>query len=317
MRGLRYENWVNVPDNKTLGSVRGVGQDVGCRRKKQSNVLKPLQHAQELDDNMIKFPIIEFWWLSHELMRLEKELGDSISKAWIAEINAVMTFAEGQYVKGPYKIIELGDAATLPLFRIKAALQKFELTDQCTIDMKQELGAMRKGIEIELGKQCFFYFPFPNDKYFEQEKLFGDEVYEKFENARQDLKDAGNCLAASLPIGCIFYLMRVAEHELRRLAKKLHVILTHSGKSCPIEFGDWNKIITGIKDKISEARTLPVGARRQAKLEAYCNAADHCEYMKDIWRNNVSHARKPYKDSEAERAFERVRDFMIFVARWT
>jgi hypothetical protein len=37
--------------------------------------------------------------------------------------------------------------------------------------------------------------------------------------------------------------------------------------------------------------------------------------MKDIWRNSVSHTRKAYIRDEALAAFNRVGDFMKFLAR--
>jgi hypothetical protein len=109
--------------------------------------------------------------------------------------------------------------------------------------------------------------------------------------------------------------MRTAEHGLRALARKLKVTITHGNKECPIEYGEWGKIITAIKNKIADARKLSTGPKRQAKLESYSNAADHCEYMKDIWRNSTCHARTPYKFSEAISVFERVRDFMQYLGK--
>jgi hypothetical protein len=109
--------------------------------------------------------------------------------------------------------------------------------------------------------------------------------------------------------------MRAAERGLRMLARRLHVTLTHSGKAVPIEFADWNKIITGIKNKIADAHKLAPGPKRQAKLETYSSAADHCEYMKEIWRNNVSHTRKPYTEDEAIDALKKVRNFMQFLSK--
>jgi hypothetical protein len=168
----------------------------------------------------------------------------------------------------------------------------------------QELIKLKQLIIMETSKRKLAFIPAPYDIYFEQDRLFGNEVYDTFDEARQDLKDAGNCLAASLPTASVFHLMRVAEHGLRKLARKLGVKLTHTGKPMPIEFGDWNKVITAIKNKIT-----------QAKLELYSNAADHCEYMKDIWRNNTAHTRKPYSGPEAEGVLGRVRDFMQFLGK--
>ena len=180
----------------------------------------------------------------------------------------------------------------------------------------KELTKLKQRIVMESSKRKLAFIDPLYDEYFEQDKLFGDVVYDTFPNARQDIKEAGNCLAASLATASIFHLMRVAEHGLRTLAKRLRVTLIHTGQRMPIEFGGWDKVITGIKNKIAEARRLPAGPKRQAKLEAYSNAADHCEYMKDIWRNNMAHARKPYTPTEAVGVMERVRDFMKFLGEY-
>ena len=180
----------------------------------------------------------------------------------------------------------------------------------------KELTKLKQLIVMESAKCKLAFIPPPYDVYFEQDRLFGDMVYETFPEARVDVKAAGNCLAASLSTASVFHLMRVAEFGLRKLAKQLHVKLTHTAKVMPIEFADWDKVITGIRNEITQARTIPAGRKRQAKLEAYSNAADHCEYMKDIWRNNMAHARKPFEDVEAVRVLERVRDFMQFLGEY-
>jgi hypothetical protein len=279
-------------------------------------VQKPLWSSRRLVSlwDMLKFPIIQFWWLSHELKRLQSELPDTLDRGWAMKLEMAMNFAQNQFVSGEHKVVELGDAAKMPLFHIRAALQKYELSGQCDLNIKQELAAMLEGIEIELSKFLFVHIQPENAKYFEQEKLFGDSVYEKFAEASGDLKDAGNCFAASLPTACVFHLMRVAEFGMRSLANKLRVTITHKKKNQPIEYADWNDLITGIRNKIAKVRLLSKGPKRQEKLDLYSSAADHCEYMKDIWRNEVSHARKAYNESEAKAVLDRVQDFMRFLA---
>jgi len=172
-----------------------------------------------------------------------------------------------------------------------------------------------EGIHTELAKWEFVPVAPMMGQYFEQDALFGKEVYEYFSRSRQDVRAAGSCLAVALPTASVFHSMRAAEDGLRKLAQKLKIVLTHKGKAHPIEFADWDKVITGIKNEISRVRTLPHGRKRQAQLEAYSDAADHCLFMKDIWRNTASHTRNPYTDAEALAAFERVRDFMKFLAK--
>jgi hypothetical protein len=89
--------------------------------------------------------------------------------------------------------------------------------------------------------------------------------------------------------------MRVAEYGLRSLAKRLGVMVTHRGARQRIEDADWDKVITAIKNKIDSIRHLTIGPRRKAQLELYSDAADHCLFMRDIYRNKISHTQKPYK----------------------
>ena len=171
------------------------------------------------------------------------------------------------------------------------------------------------GIHTELAKWEFVRVAPRMGQYFEQDTLFGKEVYEYFPRSRQDVRDAGSCLAVALPTASVFHCMRVAEYGLRTLARKLKIVLTHKGSVQPIEYADWDKVITGIKNEITRVRTLPHGPKRQSQLEAYSDVADHCLFMKDIWRNTASHTRSRCSDTEALAALERVRDFMGFLAK--
>lgn len=149
---------------------------------------------------------------------------------------------------------------------------------------------------------------------FEQDRLFGNAVYAAFKDARQELKDAGNCIALELYDAAIFHLIRVSEYGLRALARRLRARLTDKGRPQRIEYADWNKIIKACKDKIEESRKLSVGPKKLDRLQLYSDAADHCEYMKDLWRNNISHARRRYLYPDALAAFDRVRAFTVFLA---
>ena len=149
--------------------------------------------------------------------------------------------------------------------------------------------------------------------YFDSISAFGDKFSKVFPAAITDAEESCKCFALDRWTACVFHLMRVAEYGLRSLAMTLHVQLTHRGAHHPIECVDWDKVITGAQNKILNARGLAPGPRRQAKLELLSDAADHCAYMKGIWRNNASHARRPYKESDASVTFDRVRDFMRFL----
>lgn len=171
-------------------------------------------------------------------------------------------------------------------------------------------------MQSELSRRLFMYIPLTKAQYWQLSGPFPRMLLRQDVKAAQwELDEAGNCYAAGRSTACIFHLMRAAEHGLRMLARKLRVKISDKGQAIKIEFGDWNKVITGIKNKISDVRKLPLGPKRQAKLEVYDSAADHCEDMKEIWRNNLAHARKPYEDPEAVEAFRRVSDFMQFLGK--
>jgi len=181
-------------------------------------------------------------------------------------------------------------------------------------EVRNELKVLRESIQADLEKRHFvFILPDRAALLTGMHETFAP-IWLEIPDSYSDTTEAINCYALERNTAAVYHLMRVAEYGLRRLARKLRVSLTHKGKACPVEFGDWEKVITAIKGKIDEARTLPAGPHKQRKLELYSDAADHCVFMKDIWRNNVAHARRPYKSSEALGVIERVRDFMHFLA---
>jgi hypothetical protein len=179
----------------------------------------------------------------------------------------------------------------------------------------RELNGLRTSFHVALQTAKFAYLPAPDAKYFEDEKLFGDEVFAVFDDARQDVRDTGNCLAFGLYTACVFHLMRISEFGLRRLARRLGVRLTDKSQPQPLEYAVWDKVIKAVHSKLEDARKLPAGPKRQLRLTRFAEAGDHCTFMKDIWRNSVSHARRPYDRDEALAAFDRVRDFMKFLAK--
>lgn len=183
------------------------------------------------------------------------------------------------------------------------------------VSVFEKLMALAASFKDTCETQLFFCVPSAKRHYYENSDIFGPEFTKAFSaEAISEANEAGKCFALARWTACVFHLMRSAEYCLRYIAKRLKVSLTHKGSSHPVEFADWDKIITACKNEIAKARTLPPGTKRQGILELYSDAADHCLFMKDIWRNNISHTRKPYIEAEALSVFERVRDFARFCA---
>ena len=180
--------------------------------------------------------------------------------------------------------------------------------------LARELNGLCSQAVICLSRHKFAYIPAPNDQYFERENLFGELVHHQIPEANIDIKDAGNCIAASLYTASVFHMMRVSEYGLRALAKRLRVSLSDKRKPIPLEYATWDKVINGCHNRIADARAKHVGAKKQVRLNLYSDIADHCTFMKDIWRNEIAHTRKSYTRDEAIAIFGRVRDFMTLLA---
>ena len=191
-------------------------------------------------------------------------------------------------------------------------------TVQCEQKHPSALEVLAQGVGHrvlqELRRRRFLRIANGRRQYLDQQHLFGHIVSDRFPNAVGDIRAAGNCLAAECDTAAVFHLMRVAEHGLRAVAKKLRVKLKHKGQNQPIEYADWNDVIVGIKNQITEARKLSRGPKKEAALQFYSDIADQCEYMKDIWRNTIAHTRRPYSGPEAIAVTDRVKAFMVRLA---
>src|SRR6266700_2144997 len=134
---------------------------------------------------MNEFRACQFWWFSHELLRLEMELSEPAEEVggrvvWIADLKGRMTYTWNQCESIGLKRT---DISLVPYCNISTELQRLEFDLSRTIDVasiKREIKALRKNIELELDKRKFTFVTEENTKYFEQDKLFGDAVYDNF-----------------------------------------------------------------------------------------------------------------------------------------
>ena len=89
----------------------------------------------------------------------------------------------------------------------------------------------------------------------------------------------------------VFHSMRVAEHGLRVLAKKVRVSLDLRDKKgiVPVEYADWQKMITAFKNKLGKISALPTGPKRGAQLEKYSDAAESlCVYERHLAEHRLT-----------------------------
>ena len=132
--------------------------------------------------------------------------------------------------------------------------------------------------------------------------LFGDEVFNAFPNASDDIAEAGACLAFSRGTACVMHLMRAAEVSLAALAKALGVKRQN----------DWGSYLREIGKELQK-RAITSGARSPDE-QFYAEAAAGFEHLKRAWRNPTMHVDRTYSPERATEIFDAVRSFMRHLA---
>jgi hypothetical protein len=142
------------------------------------------------------------------------------------------------------------------------------------------------------------------EQYFEQEFLFGPEVFEEFHKSRGEIKDAGNCMAADLHTSAVFHLIRIVETGLRELASDLGVKV----KKTPLDYAGWESVVKAIDDKLAAKMPRARGPKKTAALKFKQDLlADFKAF--EVTRNEIMHCRWRCNEHEAMGLFIRVREF--------
>lgn len=160
----------------------------------------------------------------------------------------------------------------------------------------------------EMQERTYLFVSQSKARLMEPFAIFGTDVPVAFPTAKEDMRDAGNCLAYDLHTAAVFHLMRVAEAGLRAIAKTPPVKVR---LKFPLEYADWGMVITKLDAKLSHLNKTKRGAKKSAELEFYSNAVSDCRAFKETYRDCVMHARnREFTEAEAMGVYVRVRDFM-------
>jgi hypothetical protein len=157
-------------------------------------------------------------------------------------------------------------------------------------------------VALEL-KDRKFYAPLTKYVgYFEQPKLFGDDVLAKFPSANRDIFEAGTCLALERATACVMHLMRVCEVGLKVLAAALSVP----------QQNNWGAYLQRI-DEALNARIRSSGARSSDE-QFYAEARVTLDGVRIAWRNPTMHTENNYSQERAEEILISVRALMRHLA---
>jgi hypothetical protein len=177
--------------------------------------------------------------------------------------------------------------------------------------LRMHAEVVRKTLESELTYRRFAFVPGERAKMLDELSKDWGAVWDRFdEGVKEDSTEAVHSYALGRHTACVFHLMRVAERGLRALARERQVPTAHES----LEWEDWEKLLTGIRDSVKQIQ-LPRGEARSAALGFYNGALGEFEAFRDEFRNHVAHARRFYQAPDAARALYHVRDFMTRLAK--
>jgi hypothetical protein len=179
--------------------------------------------------------------------------------------------------------------------KMVASLNKLELP--VSVKTAEEIVAEAKTIEVlhsameqlwntvalELDGRKFYGPVTKFVSYYEQPKLFGDEVFNKFPSANNDIFEAGTCLALERGTATVMHLMRVVEVGLKALASTL------GGGGAQSDLGGYIREI----DNALTVRTKAAGVRTPDE-QFYAEARLTIDGVRIAWRNPTMDVENSY-----------------------
>lgn len=132
--------------------------------------------------------------------------------------------------------------------------------------------------------------------------LFGEKVADRFNSVRDDVVEAGKCLAYERGTACVFHLMRVVEAAIKAIWKTLSL-------NPPNLPNSWGNLL----DPMDKQLALSKKQRHDlwAKEEAFfAEAVSDLRAIKKAWRDTTTHLEKNYNLEQARKVFNAVEGFM-------
>lgn len=188
-------------------------------------------------------------------------------------------------------------------------LQKLCVTEKPTVETVKELVTELQGrIRDELS-HIELWLVTKEESRFLKINPFGEDISNKFGPARDDIEEAGKCLAYGRGTACVFHLMRVMEVGLRALGDSLN-----DPRLDPKRNPSWDSILK----KCDEELLIPLHSRCDEWREDdgfHSTASAQLHAVKDAWRNPTMHVERKYTPEEAEEVWNVVRAFMRHLSK--
>lgn len=137
--------------------------------------------------------------------------------------------------------------------------------------------------------------------YFEHSQ-FAPSVYERFPQIIFDAEEAGKCRALERPTACVFHLMRVTEHGLQEIARRIGI---------KEQRPNWEPVICKIDSELKKGYK---DRQYKGMADFLANVSAHLNAVKVAWRNRVMHVDTKHTMEEAREIYGATAGLMRYIA---
>jgi hypothetical protein len=173
-----------------------------------------------------------------------------------------------------------------------------------TNDILDEVRRIKDNFIYVLSKRWFYALSAPAAEHYGLIAAFGEEFWEKFKGARDDLEHAGNCLALGEGTACVMHLMRALEIVIRHLGDRLDVTINPKDT--------WGYILNNIIDPA--IKKLPDGTdEEKRKRDQWSECRNYLWHVKQAHRDDSMHGRRAYTPKEAKEVLDAIKVFALYL----
>jgi hypothetical protein len=150
-----------------------------------------------------------------------------------------------------------------------------------------------------LSERWFYYLRADAEKYYGRVAMFGEEFWEKFKDARDDLERAGNCLALGEGTASVMHLMRMMESIIRHLGNQLNITINPKDT--------WGGILNTLDGAI---KLKPETTHDEKRIkDQWSECRNYLWHVKRAHRDDSMHGKRTYTPTEAEQVLKAIKDF--------
>lgn len=172
-----------------------------------------------------------------------------------------------------------------------------------TNDILNEIHGIKTNFIIVLSQRWFYALSPAAAEHYGLIAAFGEDFWEKFKNARDDLEHAGNCLALGEGTACVMHLMRMMEIVIRDMGNRLG--MTFNLKDT------WGGVLRDLDKKIEDMAAATI--EEQQKKHQWSECRNYLWHVKRAHRDDSMHGTRSYSPKEAKQVLAAMKDFALYL----